>query len=50
MMLEKYNEKLDLYNRGLMNDERWNEFCMLCLEQLINNNKNILEKMQEEIW
>lgn len=41
-----YEAMLLAYRNNLITEENWDEFCTLCLEELMWNNKKILENLK----
>ncbi len=41
-----YEAMLVAYQNNLITEEDWDEFCTICLEELMLNNKKILENLK----
>ncbi len=44
--LEKYSKMRKEYLKGRLTAEQWQEFCILCLEELLSENEKVLEKLK----
>ena len=47
---EVYEQKLQRYEKGLLKEEEWKDFCEYVLDRLLEENKDILEFMKNEEW
>lgn len=44
--LKHYERIADLYYNNTISAELWDKFCVSCLEELMKNNKKVLDKLK----
>ena len=44
--IDNYAMMYQAYQNGDLTEEQWNDYCLGCLEELINDNKKVLEKLK----
>lgn len=45
-MTKVYELVKDWYEVGTINEEEWKEFCVVCLENLMEENKKVLDRLK----